>query len=562
MTSTNNVFPPSTAIILSAGELPESVRAAFGKTSPSMLPVNGRPIIHWSISYLKAQGVSRAIIAVRRGETRVQQFTAHCFGENTALEFIEIDEDRGPGFSLAKCLERCGLSAPILIVLGDTLFSFAPLSESMTSSSFALSYPVPDAARWCLAKTDGDRITDLLEKPTRNDQNLPALIGVYFLTNPGLALDALNLEIVAGNRRIQISHALAPFIARGELKSISAGEWFDCGHADFFNQSRRRLLKSRDFNSLQIDELRGTLTKRSSHTEKFLGEINYYRLLPPDLAAFFPRLLDFSINPAKAHLTLEYYGYPTLSEVWVFEDFGASFWRGVFELLERVLQCFGEYRLKLSENTVSRFYWGKTCERIDAFAKQSPGFAALVAADEITLNGESLIGWAALRPKVEEAIRVLSRNSVGAIIHGDLCFPNILFDPVAHVFKFIDPRGNFGEAGLFGDQRYDLAKILHSIDGGYDFLIHDMFTMTAEGTKIELNQIFPSQRNEVLQAFVDVFGRKYDLRELRLIEGLLFVSMCPLHSDAPARQVAMFAIGLRLLSEALNKPAGGLPLSP
>lgn len=555
----NHALGCDTAVILSAGELPDSVRAAFGRTSPAMLPISGRPIIHWSISYLREQGIKRIIVALRGGELRVQQFVANCFGKSIELFFVEIGEDRGPGFSLAACLDKCSAGEPVLVVLGDTLFSFPTTGLPDAGESFVLTHPAPDSARWCLAKADAAGvITELIDKPIQNEKQWPALIGVYFLASPSRALDALNHEISSHNDPIQLSHALAPYVKRNELKSVSAGEWFDCGHADFFNQSRRRLLKSRDFNSLQLDELRGTITKRSTHTEKFLGEINYYRLLPPNLAAFFPRLLDFDINPGKAFLTLEYYGYPTLSELWAFEDFGADFWGGVFQLLSRVLECFREYRLTLSDATVFRFYWGKTCDRIESFGKQSAQFTELVHAPSFTLNGRELPGWPELRERVETAVRDLSAKSVGAIIHGDLCFPNVLFDPVAHIFKFIDPRGNFGEAGLFGDQRYDLAKLLHSLDGGYDFLIHDMFTVHAEGTNIELHQFFPVQRDSVLQEFVKIFGKSHDIRELRLIEGLLFVSMCPLHSDAPARQIAMFAIGLRLLAEALDAPHGGL----
>jgi hypothetical protein len=43
----------------------------------------------------------------------------------------------------------------------------------------------------------------------------------------------------------------------------------------------------------------------------------------------------------------------------------------------------------------------------------------------------------------------------------------------------------------------------------------------------------------------------YDLNEIKLLEGLLFVSMPPLHSDHPQRQRLMYLIGLELLNEVL-----------
>ena len=67
---------------------------------------------------------------------------------------------------------------------------------------------------------------------------------------------------------------------------------------------------------------------------------------------------------------------------------------------------------------------------------------------------------------------------------------------------------------------YDAAKLLHSIDGGYDFLIHDMFVLKQHGTEVELQQFFPPARDEVLARFAKVFGSRFDLQEVRLLEGL------------------------------------------
>ena len=61
-----------------------------------------------------------------------------------------------------------------------------------------------------------------------------------------------------------------------------------------------------------------------------------------------------------------------------------------------------------------------------------------------------------------------------------------------------------------------------------------------------------ASRGAVLEAFAKIFGNDYDLKEVRTLEGLLFLSMCPLHKDNPSRQVAMFATGLRILKEVMN----------
>ena len=130
--------------------------------------------------------------------------------------------------------------------------------------------------------------------------------------------------------------------------------------------------------------------------------------------------------------------------------------------------------------------------------------------------------------------------------------PTSCTDPLSRLFKFIDPRGSFGESGIYGDDRYDIAKLLHSLHGGYDFLIHDMFSLEREGQDIQLQQFFPKSRGDILDVFQQVFGQTHDMKEIRTLEGLLFLSMCPLHQDFPKRQVAMFATGLRILNELID----------
>ena len=62
-----------------------------------------------------------------------------------------------------------------------------------------------------------------------------------------------------------------------------------------------------------------------------------------------------------------------------------------------------------------------------------------------------------------------------SIIHGDLCFANIMVDENYSFIKVIDPRGKFGNFDVYGDFRYELAKLFHSVDGKYDFIIKDLF---------------------------------------------------------------------------------------
>jgi NDP-sugar pyrophosphorylase family protein len=544
---------PRTAVILAAGAPPAALGVVFGRTSSAMIPVNGRPTIHWLLRYLHQAGVTRVVLGMRHTETRLPRFVQQAFGAMLQLVFVPVEKDLGPGYTLLQCLHHLGANDSCLVVLGDTLFEFAPETRRKFDRDFVLTAPVQDASRWCLADISRtQRVKALADKPVRNPGAWPALVGVYHFQDSAPARQALQNALDKGTTSLQLRHALQPYVAAGGLHAYPAGEWFDCGNLDFLTSSRRRLLQARSFNRVQIDELSGTITKRSEHSAKFINEINYYRLIPRDLATFFPRLVDFSLTPKDLYLSLEYYGYPTLSEVWVFEEFDAKYWEAVFQTLNRIVTCFEKYTAEISAKAAFDFYWNKTVDRLNTFATQQAGFARLTKARRLVLNGKLLRGWPLIQKAVEARVRKLAVNVRGQIIHGDMCFPNILCDPVSRLFKFIDPRGSFGESGIYGDGRYDLAKLLHSLDGGYDFLIHDMFVLKQQGERVQLQQFFPNNRPAVLEAFAQTFGKHHNLDEVRTLEGLLFLSMCPLHADHPKRQVAMFVTGLRILNELLN----------
>lgn len=548
---------PQTALILAAGAPPPSLIATYGRTCCAMLPIRGRPAIHRSLDYLAQLGIRRAILGVRQEENRLPDFLAHSFGRRIEISIERMTEDRGPGFTLLRCLEAWGTDPrgeeSALVVLGDTLFQLPEPALELFADSFVLTGPVADAQRWCLAEVDArGHVSRLEDKPASNPAGLPALIGAYFLDPARTAIEALRKEVASGNPSLQLRHALQPYIDTHRLRAHTAADWIDCGNLDRYNEARRRTLPNREFNDLRIDPLRGTITKRSRNRAKFLNEINYYRLLPADLSIFFPRLVDFGLSADDTFLTLEYYGYPTLSEMWLFEGFEPAFWRRAFRKLQRIMACFAGYTAELSPGAARALYWHKTLDRIAEWSAQSTEFEALARQPGLALNGTELVGWPTLQPTLENRVRGLSTRREGTIIHGDFCLPNILFDPVNDLFKFIDPRGSFGEAGIYGDPRYDIAKLLHSLDGAYDCLIQDLFHIEGSGKTYHLDVFHPSNRAEVIAAFWDAFGEPFQPDEIRLIEGLLFVSMTPLHADSPRRQTALFLTGLRILNELLS----------
>lgn len=538
------------AVILSAGSVPHEIAALFRCPSIGLIPINGRPLVALQIEFLRGLGATEIKVALRGRDIRLKEYLAQYSRLfDIAVQTVEIMTDRGPGGTMLEALKPEDFSDGVLVLLGDTLLeSVANLKLGAGNAVFTS--PVEDPQRWCMVSADSaGAVHKLADKPTITDNGAEAAIGCYWFGRVAAATWSDLSKIPSG--RIEISAILNGVAKAHGLSRNSVTGWLDCGNVDLLVSTRRRMIAARSFNSLVIDELRGTVRKRSSHGDKFRHEINYYRLLPDDLAVFFPRLISHETSQPNAHVELEYYAYPTISEVYIYEEYGDSFWSAVIDKLGAVLAEFSKRKAGIAATDCAAFYTSKLTRRLDDARAQSGELARLLALRTLKINGVQMRGLPVLLDSLLDELVSLSRNVTGAVIHGDLCFANILLEPLNKTIRLIDPRGSFHEVGVFGDARYDHAKLWHSVDGHYDSIINDMFSVKVVGDSAEFDCYQPRARDHILGRLESILPKDLSKREVRIIEGSLFLSMLPLHSDYPRRQIAMLLTGLIILNQEL-----------
>ncbi|MCG3174831.1 MAG: hypothetical protein GMKNLPBB_03120 [Myxococcota bacterium] len=557
---------PNTAdisvLIPAAGRVPEGVLALANVGSPAMIPVAGRPVIHWTLSYLRKLGLSRFHIAVPRRGMFVEDYVDSAFGGDCEVSFMSPDRDGGVGLTLWS-LAREASSKSVLVVLGDTHFQFKDPAVIQWDRPFVLTHPVEESYRWCLAQTaPSGEIVRLIDKQPEAAPPREALIGVYWFPERQALVNACEECFASAEpgQRVELSAILQRVMKDSPIMRVEAGAWLDCGNPDRQAKSHQALLQKRAFNELTIDPVFGTITKRSQHVDKFLDEINYLRLLPPEIAVLFPRVLHYSLNWENPSLTMEYYGYPTLADLFIFENVDAGIWESIFlHLRDIITGGFMRFERPVPLDAVKEMYLGKTRKRL-AGTRFMPEYADLLAqADELTINGRKLRNLRALWPDLERRVEELASACRGAVIHGDLCFSNILYDLRSRICKLVDARGSFGNSGIHGDPRYDVAKLFHSARGKYEFIVNDLFRIGRQGDELSLEIRSRPLHDEIERRFERVFFPRFDRADITLITGLLFASMPALHYDHPRRQVAMFLQAVLLLNEALDlaPPAGG-----
>jgi len=543
-------------LIPAAGRVAEGVMALSNIGCPAMVPVAGRPVIHWTLSYLRSLGLRRFVIAVSRRDMFVEDFVECSFGEDCQISFIVPRADGGVGQTVLELAVHAEGEAA-LVVLGDTHFQFADPTLLLRDEAAVLVENVEDSYRWCIAETNAQGfVTALRDKEPNLPGPLQALIGVYYFPQLSELRTAARTAVAQSERverRTEFAEILRQVNTKRPIRAERAGDWLDCGNPDRQASSHRTLLQKREFNDLSIDSVLGTVTKRSRYVEKFLDEINFLRLLPPDLAVLFPRLLNYSVDWQDPWMTLEYYGYPTLAEIFVFENVDPAIWEQVFvHLREIMLQGFMRHRRPLAAGVLHEMYLGKTRKRLESM-QAPPELLQLVRHEgPVTVNGREVPNVPSLWGPLEHEVERMAENVRGCVVHGDLCLSNILYDLRSRVCKLLDPRGSFGTAGIYGDPRYDVAKLYHSIYGLYDFITNDLFHVSINGSHVELKMHARPQHRQIQERFEKVFFTEFDRREILLITGLLFASMPALHYDAPRRQMAMYARALQLFGEVFS----------
>nr|MBF4237690.1 capsular biosynthesis protein [Vibrio anguillarum] len=275
------------------------------------------------------------------------------------------------------------------------------------------------------------------------------------------------------------------------------------------------------------------------------AEAYWFDNLPMTMRGFIPQYLGSQNSEGKISYRLEYLYLTALNELFVFSKLPSQIWQKILASAVEFLSLCLEQPTEPNDpiNTLDILFADKTTLRLNEFcasrritlekkwqfAGQDVSLAQILRDSQKHLpNGEPLLG----------------------VLHGDFCFSNILYDFRDNKIKTIDPRGMTpdGQKTLYGDIRYDLAKLSHSILGLYDWIIAGYYHVEIADNAIELKIAEQSQHKETQQGFIELIEQTFGLtaKNLYAMQIQLFLSMLPLHADDRHRQDALFANAFRL----------------
>jgi dTDP-glucose pyrophosphorylase len=525
-------------IILAGGPAQIGLQNIFGNIPAALVPINGKPSIEYVIHNMLEYGVKEFVITVDHHADKIKRVVEKIQFQENSVEFIEVPCKLKPGSAVNYALNHLE-DGPVLICLSD---SVVKITDKAFDKAFIAVAPVNyHSHKWCGVRMDQNG--DFLGFEDKNAVKTPTVAcGMYYLPNFSKFHIKKSLDQ-------EISEVILNQLDGERLIILKASFWWDLGHIDGYFHAKSDSLNCRVFNNLEVDEFLGTIKKTSTHIEKFRDEILWQVNLPRYLQPLVPRVLDYCADSETDNFIVsEYYGYPNIADIWLFPQENPEHFKKIVDKCLEVLNYFMKFKKTVNDSNYYNVYIQKTLERISTARSNSAEIKALFDIERININGESYMGWPKLKHHILGLANKLYNKDHNCLIHGDFCLSNILYDSNTNIIRLIDPRGRWG-GSIGGDIKYDLAKLRHSICGGYDFIIADMFDFWRCKDSINFRIFCDDVHLELGNYFDNQISKKFNLESIKLIEGLLFLSMIPLHSDFPRRQKAMFTNAIMILNE-------------
>ena len=520
-------------LITSSAYVGHELAAELGQLPACFLPVGNRRL--FSVQLKMLQGLDEPVAMSLPEGFRLPD------EDRALLEAHGVQILYPPcGITLAESLRFCiaqllPVDGPLRILHGDTLIHDIPFDrEDVFSKGETDAY-----YSWAEFRGNNGKGRQFIEGLPNGGFRREVLSGYFCFSSAYAFLRSLT---VCHNNFIE---AMNLYAVERALQPLETGQWFDFGHLQTYYRSKALLTTERAFNSLMITPR--IVTKTSTIPAKIEAESHWMQSVPAHLHIHLPRLLQRSAG-RDASYQLEYMYLSSLSELFVFGELPPFLWEVIFSSCEEFMSMCRNCKPGRDDVVAADgLYLDKTLERLERFAEQQ----GIDLTAPWTINGRPVPGLVRMAEISASAIPKAAEDDLG-ILHGDLCFSNILYDFRHELVKVIDPRGmtNSGEFCIHGDMRYDVAKLHHSVVGRYDFIKADRFSCTREGRYALALSLPQTPRLGAIESiFRDRLAEwRMDPVQILAISVQLFLSMLPLHADHPAHQHALLANGMRLFS--------------
>lgn len=508
-------------LITSAAYVETELQVELGRLPPAFLPIANRRLFEYQIRNIRSNNISADIYMSVPATYEISPKDLRLI-EKLNINVIFTPDGLSLGESVLFCIESCDADGGVSILHGDTLVKNMLFDEA---NVIALAES-NDEYRWMYDQPDKSLIWCGFFKFEDKHELAKSIISSGF-------------DFVG---------AIKQYAVKYPVKTYELKYWLDFGHVNTYYKSRCSMTSEREFNELKIHN--NIVSKSSSNSGKIESEAFWFETVPPDIKRYCPQLIENGFKTKSgAFYSLEYMYLMPLNELYVHGKHGEVYWKNVFiSCREYIEECQKHLLQNVDIERIRKSFLAlieeKTRERIqDYFSDKDFNFN-----HKLKYAGEDI---PSLNQIIDECVEKIKKvKPVYGVLHGDFCFSNIMFDTRSKSIKVIDPRGQdyYGDKTIYGDLRYDLAKLYHSVIGYYDYIVSESYSLMMSDIYTYEIDIYKSDDNvSIEKIFIEIIEVKgLCKRDIMPIVILLFLSMIPLHNENERRQNAFFANALRL----------------
>ena len=535
------------SLIMSGAYVDQELAVEFGNLPPAFLPLGNSRLYEAQLAELG--DLCNLFMTIPDGYDAPGDDLRRLGAAGVSL--IPLPSHLSLGEAVACAIDLAGGGdGPVRILHGDTLL--LPMPASDDTDIVAVS-EYPDPYRWAEVLLDGDRISRVLTPEPGLARAAPRLVacGYFSLSMRREFVDALHTadgDFVA---------ALDAYAQWRPMRAVHIDNWYDFGHLHTLFRSRRIFTSGRSFNTLTIDEHVAHKTAAGeAHFSKIRAEARWLRSVPPAVQVYVARVLETGEARDAPYYTTEYEHIPTLAELFVFGALEKLSWRHIIRSCAEFLEVCGSItREQPALPVLENLAGDKTFSRLETFARASH----FDLCRPNRFDGRPAPSLLAIAESLSQIIKS-GPSRQQCIMHGDFCFSNILFNFRTRRIRSLDPRGELpdGTPAIYGDPRYDLAKLAHSVFGRYDQIMSGRYVQGVAGPhdfSIAFEEAPHHAWVEEALGELQVHGVSATSLLVQAATTSLFLSMLPLHDDSPERQRAFIANALRLYANMESSPS-------
>jgi dTDP-glucose pyrophosphorylase len=465
---------------------------------------------------------ARFVIAVghRADQLRAYLALAHPDRDVTLVDVPNYaGPGSGPGLSLLACAEH--LTEPFALAAADSIVGDVPALKGTTW--MGVEHVADPTSYLTLEVDDAQRVRGFQE---RTGPSRLAFVGVAWVAEPALFVDGVRRCVPDGE--LQITAGFAGLLAGGAPIRALPCDWIDTGTTETYAAARRRFDEEPAAGRAPID-VTYLLDDRVVKWFRDAGGADRRTARARELAAAIPP----PVASPPGWLAYEKARGDTLRD--------RLDGPGVLALLDWISTALWTQRTDgpAFRAAARRFYGDKTRARLESYLADRGGAEP---PNGTAING---VPTATVAQAQERELDGLVAAAVPALFHGDLHEGNVIAGEDG--YRLIDWRDEFGGLDDRGDQLYDLAKLLHTLELPESVMdAGTWWRSEAPDGSLAIGQPDTALRADGRRALWEwCAARGLDLRAIGTIDAIVYINMAPLYDRALGDY--LYALGRWLL---------------